>query len=624
MRFLLCQIALLTHACGGAGKPDLCPALIAGREWVPLRIKVLLGATDAITPDQLATLTTELLPRAVAFWEKSMRIRPTGSPFRAHKIEKKCGHTVLSKNLLKSIDGFTNSAGSLFSGNGSATVDSGPANFVLFVTATKPLRGRGMSYAYGCPGAMDECGRPSIGHVNVNAKAFDGYYNTDKLIAMILHEMAHTLGFVANFADWRLPDGTRRIKAPKTLKYHTRRDRSGFAPARLGFSWKPFTIDYVYTYPTGIVESIATRGFGSGSTCRCPIDPNKKYTNDDLADCMGNPGNCAFAITTPKVKAAAREFFDCDSLEGMEFENQLANLQFIINPHWKVRLVHGEFLNFGLSVSTDYVSPMTFAFFEDSGWYQMDYSMTSTPVRGVTWGYKQGCAFVQQKCISDETGEAQRPSTFPDAFCALTAPQCSPDGKGVGQCRSWASYPAPTLSQYRYNASVERRGPRAFDSCPVFLTFTNDWAPHPTDRCLMKEAWSSEPAANGSSVGPEPFIATVRCLPGGGSAGQESSYEVFTDGTVRGVCTEAGQILTYSAETGAGTEMITCSSPALICAQFRYPHLPASSQANQNMDGIGESDLPLEGTPFVLNISPIKQKGRKKWHILATPTPTMV
>ena len=607
----------------GLSKPDECPALIAGRAWEPLRIKVLTGAMDAINATQSATLMTDILPRAVAFWENAMRIRRTGSPFRNHKrTTRTCGRTVLSKALLSSLDGHTSCAGgcmpfwSPIDEMGGASGGITTPDFVLILTASTPLKAVGHSIGYASPCAKDECGRPTIGFVNLNAKLFEEANNNDTIMSVLIHEMAHTLGFTDGFADWRWPDGSRRIERPKSVRYTVRKDRRGMLDARFGWSWTPFTTLHRYTYPTGIVESIATRGFGAGSTCRCPIDPTKTYTNEDLTDCLRHPGNCAWAVTTPKVKEAARDFFDCETLEGMEFENQkFSSLNEIINTHWKSKLVEGEFMNPQTSPFTLYVSPLTFAFFEDSGWYQMNYSMTSSLVRGATWGYKQGCAFVQQKCISDETGATQRPPMFPNAFCANNNQQCTPDGRGVGQCA--VNYPASfTLPQYRYN-TTSGLGHRVQDFCPAFIFVYKDWLAHPAGRCLMKAPPSGSLAAADSQF----TYAFIRCLGGGEMVKQ--SYEVNIEATVIGVCTEDGQLLNDHAP-GAGK--IICSSPAIICAQFRYPHLTASSNANRQVTGVPQPTLPLEGIPFVLNISPIPTKltNRMKWRPLAPrPPPTL-
>ena len=625
-------LTLLSFIASVTGKQDACPDLIAGREWEPLRIKVLLGATDAITSDQLAILTTELLPRAVAFWEKSMRVRRTGSPFRAHeKIHSPCGHTVITRTLLDLVDnGYT--SGCLRCGPRPARErgdESPAASYVLIVTATAPHADAVTHIAYSCECAIDECGRPTVGHLQVNSVLLSGGFSEDAIISALVHEIAHTLGFRARFADWRFPDGTRRIQDPKSIRYFVRKDRrsGGEYRATFGRPLNPFARAYVHTYTMGIVESIAIRGFGDGSTCRCPTDPTKTYTDEDLADCFANRSNCAFAVTTPRVKAAVQEFFGCDDLEGMELENHHGGFPYILNPHWKPRLVNGEIMNPTLSLAPSYISPMTFAFFEDSGWYQMDYSMTSSLVKGATWGYKQGCAFAREKCVNDETGEVQRPPFFTNAFCAISDYQCSPDRRGDASCIRGMS--PIVLPQYQYKNGIGGSH-RFFDFCPVLVNTASDWSkftdpPSTSARCLMGTRTSDYSGPDK----PTPTHTTVRCI--GATNSSRQSYEVTSSGRVRGVCADEGLAMIYPLNGGWSTEVLFCADPALICAQFRYPHLPASSKLNQQVDGVAQPNLPIDASPSIFHIAPIPTKPpptpkrkRRLWRQLAGPAFTEI
>ena len=610
------SIALMVS--GSAMPEDTCPALIAGREWEPISIKVLMGVTDGMDSAALEALTTEVLPRAVGFWEKSMRIRRTGSPVRmgrtclfkmrgvciAELPQETCGHTAVPDKLLGSLDVYTRlGVRSYPEGEGEAGAD-----FVLIVTAISHPRTDDMLYVgYANICAVDECGRPTMGFVNVNANLFSKR-DSNSIISSLVHELSHALGFMTtHLHDWRLADGSRRNGVPKWVPYSVETDTEGnIVRVKAGDHKNVKKRELIYRLPIGVVESLATRGFGKGSTCRCPIDPHTPISEADLTECLVNRGNCAFAITTPKVKAAAREFFDCDELEGMELENQndIGSLYFL-DSHWKARLVYGEIMSSHTRPSTTpFVSAMTFAFFEDSGWYQMDYSMTSTPVRGATWGYKAGCAFVQEKCINDETGEVQRPPIFPNAFCAVDTIQCSGDGKRIGRCAPRAATPPSfsVLPQYQYNNGLGSLD-RLVDFCPVLTDEMSADDSHelfPSKRCLMGGWKLADDDDSGEMV--RSLIQTetsIQCVGG-------QSYEVSSaDGQVRGVCIEQGQVLTYPNIYSEGTRYIVCTSPAIICAQFRYPHLPASSPANQQVDGVDSPYLPLDSAPLVLNITPI-------------------
>jgi hypothetical protein len=115
-----------------------------------------------------------------------------------------------------------------------------------------------------------------------------------------------------------------------------------------------------------------------------------------------NMSKCAFAITTPKVTKAVRDFFDCDSLQGAEIENQKSQMSCVIfDSHWKQRLFGDEYMTPSSTGGAQFISPITFAFLEELGWYRMKYSNTTPLIPGAQWGYKSGCEFVNEKCIDD-------------------------------------------------------------------------------------------------------------------------------------------------------------------------------------------------------------------------------
>ena len=80
------------------------------------------------------------------------------------------------------------------------------------------------------------------------------------------------------------------------------------------------------------------------------------------------------------------------------------------------------------------ISPMTLALFEDSGWYTPNYTMASRYSYGRDWGYKQGCAFTTDKCLSS----SQQPLGTPAHFCAnlssSNVPFCTLDRRYIGYC----------------------------------------------------------------------------------------------------------------------------------------------------------------------------------------------
>ena len=53
-------------------------------------------------------------------------------------------------------------------------------------------------------------------------------------------------------------------------------------------------------------------------------------------------GTCRFLVVTPKVVEVGRWYFGCDSLEGVELENQPTTTCGLIGSHWESRMWRTE------------------------------------------------------------------------------------------------------------------------------------------------------------------------------------------------------------------------------------------------------------------------------------------
>ncbi len=67
--------------------------------------------------------------------------------------------------------------------------------------------------------------------------------------------------------------------------------------------------------------------------------------------------------------------------------------------HWESRILGNDVMSPVSTPGTARISSLTLALFEDSGWYTPDYSKASQFAKGLTWGYKQGCSFMQVQCV---------------------------------------------------------------------------------------------------------------------------------------------------------------------------------------------------------------------------------
>jgi hypothetical protein len=101
-------------------------------------------------------------------------------------------------------------------------------------------------------------------------------------------------------------------------------------------------------------------------------------------------------LVTPALVQVARNFFNCPTLDGVELENQPTGSG-CFGSHWEERIFEQELMT-PLSQSRTLYSTPTLAFFDDSGWYMANFSHSGK--HSDFWGYRRGCAFATQPCVS--------------------------------------------------------------------------------------------------------------------------------------------------------------------------------------------------------------------------------
>ncbi|KAK3269811.1 hypothetical protein CYMTET_21763 [Cymbomonas tetramitiformis] len=131
-------------------------------------------------------------------------------------------------------------------------------------------------------------------------------------------------------------------------------------------------------------------------------------------------------VKSPRVLNVSREQYGCANLSGVPLEDQGLG----VGAHWEARVMGPELMSYGEGVGEPYISDLTLAFLEDTGYYVANYShagrlvepsaphlhyqplnflLTSSaegPVDGYTpppeqspgmlrWGRGEGCSFLQ-------------------------------------------------------------------------------------------------------------------------------------------------------------------------------------------------------------------------------------
>ena len=158
-------------------------------------------------------------------------------------------------------------------------------------------------------------------------------------------------------------------------------------------------------------------------------------------------------ITSSRVLTQARKHFNCNSITGVQLENQGGDGS--AGSHWESRYMLGDFM-----ISTDYpdstISDITLALFEDTGFYKVNYYSGGL----FKFGKNKGCNFLSDKCIQNEE------AAF-DEFC---------DEAGEAKCSSSRSlksscylitYSYNLDQNYQYFSNPRKGGYSPADYCPV-------------------------------------------------------------------------------------------------------------------------------------------------------------
>ncbi|KAK4470983.1 hypothetical protein MN116_006486 [Schistosoma mekongi] len=353
------------------------------REVKPQRLKFYPHFTHNFYYLEDAYKLLKLAKEAIAFWEEVLTVKNPGSEKQlARRYCDKAHYYTAANNSIYCRDSYCQRE--VFCGpvkipdeylaecyeeyhkqlyryynNGSGIPFAG---YVLLVDALSTPVCVGSTAAYASSCLLDtKTDRPILGYVNVCPGMMKATYPDDRNSrGIFIHEIGHALGFaVSNFAYMRYPDG----------KVRTPRDSQG----------KPKHKDqYGYYIPSNNTIMEIKRPWKTAA---------------------GQFQKNFYSIVTPKVKAAARKHFSCNDLEGADLENQYQGGA--IGSHWEGRIYGGEIMAGRIEI--DYsVSRITLSFFDDSGWYIVNYK------KAMKWEYGRqlGCTFAKKSCF--EYAETRR------------------------------------------------------------------------------------------------------------------------------------------------------------------------------------------------------------------------
>jgi hypothetical protein len=229
---------------------------------------------------------------------------------------------------------------------------------------------------------------------------------------------------------------------------------------------------------------------------------------------------------------------------------------------------------------SDFISPLTLAFFMDSGWYKVN---TSRAAVADSWGRGAGCDFVNKQCILKSGQVSSKNAPF---FCSSTKlfksisgtqklstasiHGCNDDMTHKATCII-TEYPTSLPSEFQYFS--EKLGPNYggldsdLDYCPLFHEFGNGSCQDP-EAAVLKVSSSEEFGVANSRCISGVFNAqnTALCLPVA-CVKEDLSLKVKLDGFWN-ACEYGGQIISSWWDE---SNYVVCPDPRLVCRAFYCP-----------------------------------------------------
>ncbi|PWU88219.1 putative surface protease GP63 [Trypanosoma cruzi] len=210
------------------------------------------------------------------------------------------------------------------------------------------------------------------------------------------------------------------------------------------------------------------------------------------------------------VQKKAKAHFGCDSLEGMELEDEGGTREKAI-PHWKERHARDELM--APIVGAGYYTALTMAVFADMEYYSVNWSMAEP----MGWGSGSGCDFLEKKCNATENLAGKYPHMFCDDSDEETL-RCTSDRRHVGTCTANIVENegnlaekdfCPVVSSYFHEKSSGIKYNKCSDkgviSLPGSLTGSDSW-------CLDAELLSKNDGSKHKNV--NGVCAQVSCAEG--------------------------------------------------------------------------------------------------------------
>jgi hypothetical protein len=312
-------------------------------------------------------------------------------------------------------------------------------------------------------------------------------------------------------------------------------------------------------------------------------------------------GRTAYYVTSPRVVAAAKDYFGCSSLTGVELEDTDRN----VAMHWESRTLMDDLMTYERTSVRRFHSAMTFAFLLDTGLY-----LAPTPSVNTTWsltanrnlhGRGKGCSFAADACNWNKTyGLAYSDYCFPTTL--NSGDSCTADRRGRGYCNVMEHASWPPYSKRYFNYPQDKwGGSEAMDYCPIIVPYANKVCTDASNRDVYNvygNAYGDNSRCFTSNIAANGFDGTTlntRCFKVNCGASKSDGYTVTVGAGLATLRCEAGMAtVSAGASTDHLTGTVTCAPYDEVC-----PTLDASMQAPYSWAALETSDDLIETPPVV-------------------------
>jgi len=213
-------------------------------------------------------------------------------------------------------------------------------------------------------------------------------------------------------------------------------------------------------FKTALHECTHALGF-TGNLYGDYITPQGGYYAEPVVSFTTYNGATKWKLTTPRVVAYIREFYNCSTLDGMELEDYNTDPTQGPGAHWEARLIDSEYMAGVASAGDSQLSFLTLTFFEDMGWYKSNYSWSEP----FNYGRLEGCNWFTQPCSS---------ANWNRYWCQDASTTACNGHRTAGGICGYVTYNQALPTPFEYFSDSTIGGQEGWnDYCPVIEGYSN-------------------------------------------------------------------------------------------------------------------------------------------------------